>query len=51
MKTAREKRRMLEFFEWLATHLPPLPEALLHLTLLCTLHHDGDLDVRQIAHT
>ena len=51
MKVAREQRRMLEFFEWLASHLPPLPEALLHLTLLYALHHDGDLDVGKIAHT
>lgn len=51
MKVARQQRRMLEFFEWLAGHLPPLPEALLHLTLLYALHHDGDLDVGKIADT
>ena len=40
---------MLDFFGWLASRLSPLPQALLHLSLLYALHADEDLDVEAIA--
>lgn len=51
MKLARQKE-LLRFFRWLADVSPPeLPDNLLSLMLLYSLHADSDLDAEKIYHS